>query len=328
VAFCNLVGNERAKECLLSLLTQSKPPQTLLFSGQAGLGKRSFAIAFLQKLLGEKHAKRIQDETHPDVVWLKPEGKIQMHAVSSIKQMIEEAPLYSFEAKKKVYVIEEADRCLPSSSNALLKILEEPPEHVLFILLSSYEEGILPTILSRCVRIYFYPIAEEVLAASLEEKVGPVRARQIAFASQGSYSKAIKLCSEMEDPVRLQFLEIMRKFFLLEPSLDMLAALEALGKLLEKQEGEESMAQLLDTLFEDLLFWLRDLHYKSIDPKTEKLFHEKFSLDMDSYLDKRLPSLEKGFILVEKARFALGRNSRAKVVLEELFYNLYQQVTY
>lgn len=319
--FSHLYGNELAKTFLKSSITGSR---VLLFSGPIGLGKRSFAIAFLQNLLGQKHAKKIIDEVHPDIKWIRPEGKTRMHPVASIKEMIEDAALSPFESTRKVYVIEEAERMLPASSNTLLKTLEEPPSHVSFILLTSHEEEMLPTILSRCVRVPFYPIEEEVLINALGKSCdSPEKAKQVAMASLGSFSKAQEILKGAEDPIYIHFMEILKKYFLTRPSIGLIEALEALDKLIEKRsKDEDAVSQVLDKLFDDLLFWARDLHYKKIDPNSGNLFHSDCQADLDRQLQGKLPSLEKVSSLVEEARFAIQRHSKAKAVLERLFYQI------
>ncbi|MBS0626763.1 MAG: AAA family ATPase, partial [Verrucomicrobia bacterium] len=240
MTFAKLIGNEQAKANLIKLATQEKDSHVLLFSGLPGVGKKSFALAFSSLLLGEKHAAKIQGKIHPDIIWLKPEGKLHLHPISSIKQMIDEAPLPPFEAKKKIYVIEEADRMLPASSNALLKLLEEPPSHIGFILLTSNEEGILPTLLSRCSKVSFYPIEENLITAALEEKNVPSETiKSIVASCKGSLSLALKLSSEEKDPIRLHFLQIVRHFFLQRPSPGMVEGLELLDNLIEEKTGEE-----------------------------------------------------------------------------------------
>ncbi|MBF5058662.1 hypothetical protein [Candidatus Neptunochlamydia vexilliferae] len=73
--------------------------------------------------------------------------------IEAIRTLIEEANLPPFESERKVFIIHEADRMLPSSSNALLKTLEEPPSFVTIILISAHPEALLPTITSRCFQV-------------------------------------------------------------------------------------------------------------------------------------------------------------------------------
>ncbi len=324
MTFSNLLGNDQAKSLLAKLALKERDSHILLFSGTQDVGKKSFVIAFLSLLLGEKHAKKIQELIHPDVIWLKPEGKLHLHQIASIKQMIDEAPLFPFEAKKKIYVIEEADRMLPTSSNTLLKMLEEPPSHICCILLTSHEEAILPTLLSRCSRIPFYPIGEDLIASALIEKgTSPEIVKKIAMTSKGSFSFALHLLTEEKNPIHLHFMEILRHFFLQKPSLGMIEALDYLEKLIDEKTEEEGGASLLaEKLLDDVLFWIRDLHCKKEDPSGKHLFYEGCSLDLDRQLQYKIPSLETGLLLIDKARLALQRSVKPKVVFENLFMQI------
>ncbi len=312
-----LIGNDSAKSFLRNLLKDSATRQVLLFSGPPRVGKTAFAVAFLQDFLGKEHAVKIAAENHPDVKWIRPEGKTKLHSVAAIKEMLEEVSLVPYEANKKVYVIEDAERMLPAASNTLLKILEEPPAHILFVLLTAHEEEMLPTILSRCTKVPFYPIGETSLIEALQAKT--TDSRQIAIASGGSFSRALELLEGVEDPIKTQFLEIVSRFFLKEPSQALLVSLDSLDKLIEKKE-EEAASQIVDLLFADLLFWVRDLHYIKIEGNSDALFHIGHLIELERQAQGEIPSLEKMYFLIEEARLALQRYSKPKVVLERLFY--------
>lgn len=323
MTFSKLLGNEQAKALLTKLALQKRDSHILLFSGTQDVGKKSFVIAFLSLLLGEKHAKKIEGFIHPDVIWLHPEGKLRLHPVASIKQMIEEAPLFPFEAQKKIYVIEDADRMLPASSNALLKMLEEPPAHICCILLTSHEEAILPTILSRCSRIPFYPIEEDLITSFLKEKgVAPDVIQQIGMNSKGSLSLALHLLTEEKNAIELYFIEILRCFFLQKPSSGMIEALDQLEKLIDEKVEEEGASQIAEKLLDNVFFWLRDLHYKKVDPTGKHLFYKEQTLDLDRQLQNAIPTLETALLLVDKARLALQRGIKPKVALENLFMQM------
>ncbi|QVL56747.1 MAG: AAA family ATPase [Simkaniaceae bacterium] len=142
-----LSGNPLVKKHLAKLL--EKTPHCLLFEGPKGAGKGAFAETFARELL------KTTKKDPPDLRILYPEGKGNHHPIHSIKQFIEETQLPPFEASRKVFIIHEADRMLPTSSNALLKTLEEPVSEVTIILLSSHVEALIPTVVSRCFRISF-----------------------------------------------------------------------------------------------------------------------------------------------------------------------------
>lgn len=122
---------------------------------------------FIEKLVESKKKQ------HPDVHHCHLEGKSGMHSMESLRRLQEQAALVPLEAPKKIFVIHDAERMLPTSANALLKTLEEPPEKTVIILTSSSENSLLPTIRSRC-QIFRYPRAakqEDPLASKLHEAV-------------------------------------------------------------------------------------------------------------------------------------------------------------
>ena len=322
MTFSSLIGNDSAR-----LFLEKAQGQVFLFTGPEGVGKYSFALEFAKMLLGKKHVQKIDSNTHPDLLIFKPEGKTHMHPISSIRKILEEASFPPFEASLKVYIIEEVERMLPSSSNALLKTLEEPHPHLRFILLSSHPEEILPTITSRCTHVPFYPIAESLVTEYLVEnkKISVEKAREVALASQGSLGKALQRIEAFEDPIRNIFLDLLKNHFLLPPSLDFLGALGKLEKLLEKKvdaEEESATIQIMDPFLEDLLFWLRDLHLLKSAPGCD-LFHSQFKEDLQRQISfKNIPTLERAFHHVEEARLGLQRSCKPKVVLENLFFRL------
>ncbi len=159
--FSHILGNEAAKQTLTGLLEQKRLPHALLFAGPDGVGKSLFALETAQALLGEKAHARCATGTHPDLHSLRPEGKAELHTIEAVRALIEEAAFPPFEAPCKVFILYEADRMLPTSSNALLKTLEEPQPHTYFLLLTSHEGAILSTIASRTRKIPFFPVPRQ-----------------------------------------------------------------------------------------------------------------------------------------------------------------------
>ena len=157
--FSHLIGNPLAKHLLAKMLQEKKIPSTLLFSGHEGVGKCHFAKAFAKKLLGEGYKS--------DCMILQPEEKSELHTVESMRHMIQEAALPPLESSKRVFLIDDADKMLPPSSNTLLKTLEEPPSHALFILIVHDASMLLPTIVSRSRRVDFSPIPAQELTEYL-----------------------------------------------------------------------------------------------------------------------------------------------------------------
>ncbi|MBI3875135.1 MAG: hypothetical protein HY300_04080 [Verrucomicrobia bacterium] len=113
--------------------------------------------------------KKIADDVHADVQWVRPESKMRQIGVDQIRELIRTVNLKPTEAEFKVGVIVAADRLNAAAANAFLKTLEEPPARSILILLSTEPQQLLETILSRCLRLTFAGEGGAALdAASLE----------------------------------------------------------------------------------------------------------------------------------------------------------------
>lgn len=147
---------------LRQALKKGRLGQALLFVGPKGGGKKKSACALAEEILGRY--------PHPDLHEYLPEGKTAMHSMDTIKHLCEEVFMAPFEGKQKVFIIDDAERMLPTSSNALLKTLEEPSLDALLILITTEPHQMLGTLLSRLRRVYF-PIKSSSLEHSLKEKI-------------------------------------------------------------------------------------------------------------------------------------------------------------
>jgi DNA polymerase-3 subunit delta' len=99
--------------------------------------------------------RRIDENNHPDVQWVRPESKLRVVTIDQIRDLIQTIGLKPTEADYKVAVIVGADRMNMQSANAFLKTLEEPPARSIIILLTCSFEQVLETIRSRCLRLHF-----------------------------------------------------------------------------------------------------------------------------------------------------------------------------
>ena len=173
-----------------------------LFHGPPGCGRAEVAEAVATALLSrgaqrDDIASRVANRTHPDLMWIKPEGANGEILVDDVREIVSAVPMTPFEARCRVFVIEGADRMNESSANAFLKTLEEPPAHAHMILIADATTTVLPTILSRCQGVRFEPPTAEALAAQLEsEGVPPERALQCARLADGNGAKARMLAGE------------------------------------------------------------------------------------------------------------------------------------
>jgi DNA polymerase-3 subunit delta' len=124
------------------------PGQTFALFGPAGSGKKAFCYSLAKRLLDTTK------EDHPDLITFKPQGKLALHSINEMRRLSDEARRKPHVANYVIIVVEEAEKMLPASANALLKTFEEPHQQCLIFLLSSESSRLLPTLLSRCKKFY------------------------------------------------------------------------------------------------------------------------------------------------------------------------------
>lgn len=159
-----MIGFELIKSRLHTSYQENKLHHALLFSGKKGIGKASFAQEFIREILNS------QIETHPDFIiieTLENKKEISVEQIRKINDFINQTSAIS---KNKFILIDSADELNKSSSNALLKILEEPHQNNYFILICHNPSKILATIKSRCQLIKINDLSEEDFKNILKEK--------------------------------------------------------------------------------------------------------------------------------------------------------------
>jgi len=140
----------------------------------------------------------IRNRTHPDVTLVAPEGKAEIISVESIRNVRREAYQAPFQASTKWIVIHQAHRLNVASSNALLKILEEPPEATKFFLLTTNDRLLLPTIRSRC---FVYPVSLTAPPRTLPSEIEEIAAdpdRSLAILNISSLLSGYSLAEASE----------------------------------------------------------------------------------------------------------------------------------
>ena len=165
--FDEVAGQEHIVKTLKNALATGKIAHAYLFAGPRGTGKTTMAKLFAKALNCEegighqcnecKNCVSIIEGTHPDVLELDAASN---SGVDEIRELIDKVKYGTILGRYKVYIIDEVHMLSAGAFNALLKTLEEPPEHVIFILATTEPHKILPTILSRCQRYDFTKVSE------------------------------------------------------------------------------------------------------------------------------------------------------------------------
>ncbi|MBI5299426.1 MAG: DNA polymerase III subunit delta' [Deltaproteobacteria bacterium] len=186
----NILGHKKQTDQLNKSLTEKRLPHALLFSGIEGIGKQTIALRLAETLVGETK------KFHPDIHLIEPVGTtIKVDTIRELKRKIYLHPL---EGKAKVVLINKPEAMTEATANALLKILEEPPQDTYFILISAQAGRLLPTIRSRCQTIDFSPLNESDIEKYLEQQgISKEEAHQRALVSEGSLKAALELNPEL-----------------------------------------------------------------------------------------------------------------------------------
>ena len=173
--FEEVAGQEHIVRTLKNALATGKLAHAYLFAGPRGTGKTTMAKLLAKALNCDegigcqcnecKNCKAIIDGTHPDVLELDAASN---NGVDEIRELIDKVKYGTILGRYKVYIIDEVHMLSTGAFNALLKTLEEPPEHVIFILATTEPHKILPTILSRCQRYDFTKLSDKDIKARLQ----------------------------------------------------------------------------------------------------------------------------------------------------------------
>jgi DNA polymerase III subunit delta' len=276
--FENFWGNAPTVETIEQMIAMDRLPQTLLFAGPEGVGKATLARRLGARLLGrpemierddlslpqnleivanrEKMApdKRNDDPlffaSHPDLVTFAPDGPLRQISIHQTRLLRERAQFLPHHGSRRIFLIDHVDRANEQAANSLLKILEEPPPHLILMMTAENAYDLLPTIRSRAAPVYFAPLGREEMQAFVNARGLDQPERRVALAA-GSPGLAISLDLETYDRRRAAMLMLLKVAAGAAPFSAWVPVSESMGR--SKSEKLDLYLKVLYELLRDLL---------------------------------------------------------------------------
>ena len=243
--------------------------------------------------------------------------------VDDAQEILKSLALKSYEGGYKVMIIWMADKLNIAASNKLLKLLEEPTDRTVFILISENEEDIIQTIRSRCQVLHFNGLSETVIAEALvsRENTESREALKIAHQAQGNYNKALQLLQPDSESVFFEkwFVDWVRAAFRAKGNA---AAIQDLIQWSEQIAGlgRETQKKFLhfciDMFRQALLLNYQTASLVYIEPKVEKFKLENFAPFVNGN------NINDIFKELSDAMYHIERNGNAKIILTDLSIKL------
>lgn len=202
-----IIGHEWAVNLLAEHVALGRERHAYLFTGPSGIGRRTLALRFAQSLNCKKppvpgqpclvcsSCKRIDQMQHPDLILVQAEREGETLRIDQVRELQHTLSLSPYEARYRIALILRIEEANSSAANAMLKTLEEPPEHVIVILTANSPEILLPTIASRCevLRLRSLSIKETAYGLQIIRGVPEEDAERLAHISDGRPGYAIRL---------------------------------------------------------------------------------------------------------------------------------------
>lgn len=321
-----VLGHQQNKEFLQKLLKPGSRPHALLFYGMGGIGKKMLALHFAKTFLCKSASKKpcgicescrlmdIENNSfaHPDFYLLTAEEAGKDIKIEQVKEMAKQAAFAPVLSEHKVCIIDDAGQMTAEAANSLLKLLEEPPPGWLFILITQQAERLLPTVLSRVVRLRFDAPDSSAVRQILKAKGITQNAQVLAALAGGSPGRALSYNQADIFAIRREALDLLKKLPLQNP----FGYIAALGW----GEKYDRAAALL--LTEQFIYLLRDVLLLQSGAGGQ-VYNTDIMAGLDGIAaDWPLHTARQGVNAAQEAWQNINKNVSAKNVLEALVLKL------
>lgn len=323
--FKDIIGQEQIKEHLQNAIHTNKISHAYIINGEKSSGKEFIAKIFSLALQCEKDGdnpcqechscKQALSGNHPDIIRViheKP-GTISVEDIRA--QVNNDVVIKPYSSPYKIYLINEAEKMTVQAQNAILKTLEEPPEYVVILLLTTNVDVLLPTILSRCVVLNMKPVADELIKKYLmgQMQVPDYKAEVCVAFARGNVGKARLLAaSEDFENVKAEALSLLK--YIQDMELHEIVA--AIKKI---NEYKLEVGDYLDII----AIWYRDvLLFKATRDVNHMIFREEITTIRKVAQRSSYEGIEEIIEALGKAKRRLDANVSFELTMELLLLTI------
>lgn len=259
----NFIGNEKVIDRLSKLMESGRFPHALIIEGEEGIGKKTLAkdIACALVCRGDDkpcgecaQCKKAIAAIHPDISEYIPAGTANSFHVDTVRNIINDAYVQPNEADYKIYILANAHCMNQNAQNALLKILEEPPKYVVFILTTNSKSALLSTVLSRSVCVSLEGVDIERAANYITshcENVDYNTAKKTVETFNGNIGKAI---DSLQDTKTSELVDVCNKICNALATSNEYEMMTLCSVFQKDRQGVVFACDLLKSIFRDALF--------------------------------------------------------------------------
>ncbi len=324
----DIAGQTVALTHLKNALKKDQISQAYMLIGEPGMGKKTIAESFAESILCEERkpgeyehcgkcrsCHQVETGNHPDCIFVTHE-KPNLISVDEIReQLVSDVEIKPYQGSKKVYIVPDAEMMNEQAQNALLKTLEEPPEYAVIILLVANADLMLPTLLSRSIKLPLAPLPDQVIEEKLikDYNIQKYRTSSIVKFARGNLGRAIEM-SENDDFIedKNTASDIMKKVVKTE-SYQWKDWIDELSK-------DKARLPFFLGLFMD---WYRDiLMAKSGAGRERLMFADEESVITEEAGEYDYEGLKYCIEAIEDAQAKVRANVKLSLVLENLFNTL------
>ena len=331
MSFDNILGQDRPKLTLDKALRSGQIPNAYLFYGQKSVGKKFTAIevskALNCKTLGPVDScdqctscLKIEKRIHPDLFILEPKkssptAREAVLKIDEIRELQKKLLYLPYEGNTKVAIINNAECMNSQAANSFLKTLEEPPTKTLIILIASNPHQLLPTVVSRCQGIRFYPLPNEaikkIICRHLEAETGESQPEEIELRSRRSMGQVshaleedlLKTSQDREGLIRLISI----------------VSFKRMDQVFLWTKAKAKQTEHIQLILDELTRILRDVALIKIDPETSVVINKDLTQQLKILaLQKTMPALLAMCETIQNTKVAIKSNANPQLALENM----------